>query len=352
MNIKINKKNENLENIEEISFNSEPQKIKYHADLVSHCYLNYFDNILCVFNSVNNILYLIYLIKKENERINSIVCYNIIENKRINEIRNSHSELITNLRHYKDKINKRDLIISISSKNNNIKLWNINNFECILDLPGINKSGLLFSACLFQENTKIYLITSNNSYTNPEKIKIFDLKGNKIKEINDSNEKTIFIDIYYDKISFKKFILTGNKGNVKSYDYEENKIYRVYDNKDIGNHNSIVIIDSEGIIKLIESSSTGRIRIWNFHSGQLLKIVTVYRNKHQIFGLCLWNNEFLFAGCGDGDIKLINFIRARNIKDLKGHNTDVLTIKKIIHPQYGECLISISSEIKLWNIKN
>ena len=350
MNTKINKNNVNVNNPNEIIFNSDPQKIKYYSNLVNNCYFNYFDNIFCVFSSVNNILYLVYLYKKENEKLNSIVFFNILENKRINEIKNSHSELITNLRHYNDKNNKRDLIISISSRNNNIKLWNINNFECILDLREINKNGLLFSACFFIEDKQIYLMTSNNSYTNLEKIKVFDLKGNKIKEINDSNEKTIFIDIYYDKKFYKNYILTGNKNNVKSYDYEDNKIYKIYDNKDIGNHNSIIVVDSEGIIKLIESSSTGRIRIWNFHSGQLLKIVTVYRNKHQVFGLCLWNNEFLFAGCGDGDIKLINYNRARNIKDLKGHNSDVLAIKKFIHPEYGECLISISDEIKLWKI--
>ena len=28
------------------------------------------------------------------------------------------------------------------------------------------------------------------------------------------------------------------------------------------------------------------------------------------------------------------------VKSLIGHNNEVLTIKKIIHPKYGECLIS------------
>jgi len=42
-----------------------------------------------------------------------------------------HKQYITNLRHYLNNINKRDLIISISAQSNNIKLWNLNNYECL-----------------------------------------------------------------------------------------------------------------------------------------------------------------------------------------------------------------------------
>ena len=145
--------------------------------------------------------------------------------------------------------------------------------------------------------------------------------------------------------------MTANKGNVKSYDYKENKIYRIYDNKDNRNHNSVIVTNNEGIIKLIESSATGRIRIWNFHTGQIIRTIMVYRYG-EVFGLCLWNNEFLFAGCSDKKIKLVHFNRARIFNELSGHNFDVLSIKKIVHPIYGECLLSISDEIKLWISKN
>ena len=244
----------------QILLNSNPKNIKFLTNIVKDCYYNYFDNIFCIFNSINDILCLIYLIK--NEKINSIVCFDILENKRINIIKNAHTELITNLRHYLDKPNKRDLMISISSKNNNIKLWSINTFECILNLENINKKGLLFSSCFFRKENQIFLIVTNYCYGDSEKIKLYDIKtGNKIKEINNSNESVVFIDTYYDKKQGKNYIVTANKGNVKSYNFDENKIYHIYDNKDNRNHNSFIVIDNEGIIKLIESSATGRIRI-------------------------------------------------------------------------------------------
>ena len=55
-------------------------------------------------------------------------------------------------------------------------------------------------------------------------MKIFDYNGNKIKEINNSNEITKFIDIfYYDNKLSKIYILIVNKGYNKSYNYNKNE---------------------------------------------------------------------------------------------------------------------------------
>ena len=186
-----------------------------------------------------------------------------------------------------------------------------------------------------------------------EAIKIFDFKGNKIKEINDSNEGTFFIDSYYDKTLSRNFIITGNYGFVKSYDYKENKVYYKYCENDNKYHNSIVINSNEELIKLIESSEDGNIRIWNFNSGDLLNKITI--GNFCLNGICLWNNEYLFVGCGDKTIKLLELKKGIIIKDLVGHNNEVITIKKLNHPIFGECLISQgidNDKIKIWIINS
>ena len=102
---------------------------------------------------------------------------------------------------------------------------------------------------------------------------------------------------------------------------------------------------------MIESSMDGNIRIWNFHSGELLNKIKVCDKG--LNGICLWNDENLFVGCEDKTIKLINLNKLLIIKNLDGHNNSVINIKKIIHPKYGECLISQGSDIdkiKLWII--
>ena len=117
-------------------------------DAFSLCSL---DNIFSVFNSINNILYLIY--SKENK---SIIIFDIINKVKICEIKNAHNKAITNFRHYLDKKNKRDLVMSISFDENNIKLWNINNLECLLNLQNIYDTGYLNSSCFLEDNNNIY----------------------------------------------------------------------------------------------------------------------------------------------------------------------------------------------------
>ena len=75
---------------------------------------------------------------------------------------------------------------------------------------------------------------------NNESMKVFDLKGNKIKEINDSKDTVYYIDVYYDNNLFKNYIITGNEKDVKSYDYNVNKLYHQYSNNNEGYLNIVI----------------------------------------------------------------------------------------------------------------
>jgi len=67
--------------------------------------------------------------------------------------------------------------------------------------------------------------------------------------------------------------------------------------------------------------------------------------------LCLWNNHYLFVACFDKTIKIIELKTGLISMSLKGHSDEVLTIKKISHPTYGDCLISQgwgNEKLKMW----
>ena len=324
---------------------SNPEDIRFVKDLTNDSYALDLDNIFCVFKSIDEIIYLIY----SNEE-GSIISFKLIDNKKINEIKNAHNFYITNFRHYLDIKNQRDLILSLSSDDSNIKLWNINCLECLLNINLIKENGYLYSVCFLNDNNQNYIITSYSIF---ESIIVIDFRGNKIKEINDSQNKTYFIDIYYDNLLYKIYIITGNDGYVKSYDYNENKIYHKYfDNLNNIEEscicNSIIINDKQDLIKMIESNEDGNIRIWNFHSGELLNKIKLGNIK--LFGICLWNSKYLFVGCANKKIKLLELKNGKIIKNLDGHNECVTTLKKIVHPQFGNCLISqsLDNTIKLW----
>ena len=324
-----------ISSVDNIDFTN-PNKFKFLNDLTLDSYTSHFlDNTFCVFiSSINNELYLVYSNKNK-----SIICFNLINNKKINEIKNAHEKYISNFRYFFDKINKRDLVFSISSQDNNIKLWNINKLECIFNFIKINKIGRLISACFLNYNNIIYIVTTNSNYpNNGEPIKIFDFNGNKLNEINDdNNNNTFFIDIYYDKKLSKNYIITGHFGFIKSYDYNEGKIYHNYNDNDKRRHYSLIINEEDTIIKLIDSSCDGNIRIWNFHSGELLNKINIEENM--LFGICLWNNRYLFVGSMDNTIKILDLIKGEKVRDLIGYNNMVICVKIIIHPIYGKCIL-------------
>jgi WD40 repeat protein len=309
---------------------------------------NEIENTFIVFNSIDNILYLIY----SNKNF-SIISFNLIDSQKINEIKNAHDIYITSFSHFLDKQNNRDLIISISSKDNNIKLWNVGNWEVLHNFKNINSCGELFTACVFNDKDMNYIITSNSDLFSTEPLKIFDFKGNKIIEINDSNVNTFFIEIFNHKNSDKKFIVTGNFGYVLSYDYNKNKAYNKYqDDYNIFNKKEyihIIIYDKTKEINLISSNRDGNIRIWDFDSGELLKKYNI--SNKCLRSICLWNNELLFVGCDDFEIKIIDLKDGKIVQSLKGHYRQVLNIKKIFHSKYKECIISkglLNDYIILW----
>ena len=52
-------------------------------------------------------------------------------------------------------------------------------------------------------------------------------------------------------------------------------------------------------------------------------------------------------------IKIIDLDNGIVIKNINGHNSGVISIKKIMHPEYGECLLSqgaLYDQLKLWKI--
>ena len=184
-------------------------------------------------------------------------------------------------------------------------------------------------------------------------MKVFDFKGNKIDEIKDFNFNTFYIENFYDKKLSKNYIITANFGYLKSYEFVGSRIiHKYYEEDDNSGHLNLVIFSTNDTVKLIESSNDGIIRIWEFHTCKLLNKFKICNES--LICICLWNEEYIFIGCQDKTIKLIDLNKNIIINNLICHNSEVVTIKKIYIQEYGECLISQGYEkepIKLWVCK-
>ena len=325
-------------------FTSDPLKMEFLRNLAENSSAGYnLHNIFCIFHT-NNILYLLYFTEDR-----SIVTYDLTNRSVVNEKKNAHEKNVTSLDHV--KVDGKDIIMSVSCEDNNVKLWDFNNWECILDLKNVNPNGVLRGSCFLKDNDKYYIVTSNSRIQylyegfTPEPIKIYDLQGNKVKEIAGSNDDTLFVDVYYaDK---KKYIVACNDKNLKAYDYEEGKLFKTFIETDLSNYMAIIHREGE-VTKLIGSNYDGKVRIWNFNSGELLNTFNVHEDY--IYGICLWDNKHLFVGCGK-KIKLVDLSNGNALKTLEGQESLVLAMEKVVVPDYGDCLISEGVEkIKLWKL--
>ena len=324
-----------------------PNNIQYLSDLTDNSYSEFIlDNNFALFKSINNIIYLIYSTYEK-----SIISINLINNQIINIIKNALYYYISNIRYFLDEKNKKELILSVSPKNRNIKVWDLRNWECLFNMEKIYDEGLIFSACLLLDNNQIYIVISHHSKKCCEYIKVYDLNKNLKKEIYESDDETFFIDSFYDKQNSKNFILTGNLNYVKSFDFNNNRLYHEYKDKQNckSEHNSIIIDKDSEILRLIESSYGGYIRLWNFHTGELICRIS---NNGAINCICLWNTDYLFVGFSLGKLRLLELKTKKYIKDLEIYSNalfnydqesyykiKIISLKKIIHPKFGGCLI-------------
>ena len=77
--------------------------------------------------------------------------------------------------------------------------------------------------------------------------------------------------------------------------------------------------------------------------------------KENINGISLYNDRYIFVGSDQQNIKLVDLEEGCVIKKLHAHSREVLNIKVIYTPKFGNILISQAYEeeqIKIWTINS
>ena len=324
-----------------------PANLKLTKTLTKTSYIEYsIDNAFDAFETKSGELLMVF-----STKFKSIEIFDIIKQKFKKTILNAHNSMILSLKYYRPKFLEKELILSSSNNPDfNVKIWDMQNWSCIFNINKIYDKGNMLAVCiLFDEYQKeSYIFTSNDSGC----IKIYNMNEKFIKNITKTeNNETYFLDTYYDDKELKYFLIAGEMKCVKSYELNTHQLFRTYlDTNSFAEHTSAFIYKKEGNAELVECEFYGYVRIWNFHSGNLIKKIEVCK-RIPLVSMCLWNNNYLLTSCVDHTIKLIDFKNQYYLKDLRGHSNEVCTIKKIVHPTLGECLISqglANEQIKMW----
>ena len=117
-------------------------------------------------------------------------------------------------------------------------------------------------------------------------------------------------------------------------------------------HCSGFIYEKENNDYLCSSSYNGYINIWDLYNKTILKVINT--NKCLLTHIIEWNNKYIIVADFDNkSFKIIDLEQNKIICNIKGqHSDNVVSIKKIYHPIYGESLLSAANDntIKLWII--
>ena len=100
------------------------------------------------------------------------------------------------------------------------------------------------------------------------------------------------------------------------------------------------------------STSNGCIIIWDLFSKQLFYFGRI--SKVELYNIIPWNKKyFIISGGSNKSIKIFDFEKLKEVNDIKTeHSSTINCIKKILHPIYGETLLTSGNDhqIRLWNI--
>ena len=321
---------------------NDPQELIFKKDICSNAHkTNSIDRVFCAFKSFLGEALIVW-----GSSSNNIEYYDCEKEKIVKTFHQAHSQTVFSCRHYPYVKKRIDYIIT-SSYDRTVKLWDYNQNSYDLCISNAHGGYYIYSvSILFNiQEDKNYVITSSSN----EKMKVWDFKGKYIRNFGQDSESTYFIDVYYSKWKKQYYIINANSVDVKSYEFDTGNLYHKYKGIPQTWHMSAVINETKQGQLLIESDGTGRIRIWDFNTANLLKnIASTY--SLNLRGICLWNDRYLFAAGNDYQVKLFDLEEGKFIKSFKGHSSTVCTIEKIKHPKYGGCLISqgLDGKLKLW----
>ena len=280
--------------------------------------INTNNNNFCVFKSIENIYYLVYTNKFD------IISYNLNDMKIQNKININYNENLGFyhhiIGHFFDKKNKRDLILI--STYLRMLIFNFNTMECMFSHKNYRTVG-----CLFFDKNKTFIYTQEYSSNNWEDT-FTDLKEKKVKKF--PSITAYFSDSYYDDNKGESFIIVGTEKSLKSYIYclDNIKVYHEFSDGTEIRHNFAMIKKEKEIAKLFDGSDDGYIRIWNFHTGELLNKILICKN-FRVFCFDFLDDKYIICGTSKNIIEVFDIETKKFIKKLEGYFQNPYCIKAI-----------------------
>ena len=285
-----------------------------------------------------------------------------------------HQKELRMLKYFINKEKSWEYIISTDCEGV-IGIWSVSNNFILQQRINVYQQKDIFNCLLLFKNEidfnfnvqEDYIIfgcesTNDNDSTS---VKVYSLnKGNFIKNIVGTNtEKIRDLLLWKNKKINEYFLYCLAKDKIIVINFLKNQKEKELSTQDRNMFNCGMIYDEinkEGSESsyLLVTSSTGHIIIFELYEGLITCDIRLRPNVHRIYDILPWSDKYIiFADCLDNGILVYEYEEGGKIIGISNINgldeDDIECIRKIKHPDYGECLVTASHKncIKIFDLE-
>ena len=348
-------KKQNYEKKINYKFDTIPTNIKCKLDITTTNTIAGWNDIFEIFVSYQDNKE--YLVSPNSTNFNLDI-FVLIENQKIKSIQGHNSDVRT-IRYFINEKDKNEYLISADSEQK-IIIFDITNDYQIkykINTEYVQETYIYSCLLIFPNNiNNNYIITSasNRTRNNDFPIKIFSFNDGKfIRDIRNKNKSQIYYLLsWYNKINDKYYIIQFTKKIIINNIFE-NELYAELIKEPESYHLTGFICHENNKDYLYSSSINDFINIWDLYEKNLYKIINTKESK--LIQIIDWNKQY-FIGVehNQKNIKIINKESGDKFDINNKHEKELICLKKINHPKYGESLFIASQDntIKLWTVEN
>ena len=304
-----------------------------------------------------------------------IYILNIKYNKIIKKLK-GHTYFITSIRYFINKNNKKEYLIS-SDGNKWVIIWDINNdFDKKLVINTRYKNSYIYSCLILFDVPNAYYLSSSNSNnsTNENDDNINSLiivSCNSLANFNGNSDYTNIYSLdngaflrstynvntnclltWLNKFDEKEYIIELCSEKILIYNiFDENAYYEVNDG--LNYMSGFIANKTEEVDYLFVNSIEKFIYIYNLNQKILVNSINV--GGWSLYNIVQWNDQYILAiDSYEKLLKIIDINQGKAITCYTNiHSIGITSIKKIVHPIYGESILTSGKDnkIKLWTLK-
>ena len=337
-------------------FKGDPQNLKYKLDFNVLSKSQGYNDAFEVFISYKDNKE--YLVVRNTDNNNNLDVFTLFDNKKILSLK-GHENLITTIRYFINNKDNNEYLVS-ADWNYKVIVWDVtNNFNIkynIRDFWKLHTEMWTLMLVFPHNNDNNYIVISSSVYIkNPyvSNTQIYSLSdGQFIKYVKNVDCEVWYLLSWYNKKNDKYYIVQLGSKKIIINNLLEDEVYTQFINEPEDNQVSGFIYNKDNNDYLCSSSVRGFINIWDLFNKTIYKTINtnIDTKNYILYHIIQWNSKYAIVATQNKSFKIVDLENEKVVSEVKAHYDEVICVKKVYHPTFGESLITSSRDkkIKLW----